>query len=458
MELVRPYVVMPIRYPTFHVPDYVFSFPVRVPVANALSLGLTQTPHGYYPPYRPTSTVRTELHHYHARLHIARPPLALAARLLYFARSEATPFHIPPALPRDREEALARGITQPMPTQADYMRFNEHKAASVFPKGKNADSSRWDEDLARMVFCADPFYVSPSKTRVYRLGQIEGDWMGRMLVRLPLCLQRAILTARRTQLPDSTQYFTIAQTQAFVPHQPLMTTVPISLRLREFHSISPAPVAAIGGPPGSATDDGPGNAWFPTGYEFKEARGKVRVLDRLANAVAAYERYVPGQPNAHAPSTCRMCVERRREAELERAREAWRREKKRKSVGDTDDEEEDADMDVDDEGGDAEGRVRGKRARRSRSIEGEGGDGADGGEAEPEDASGMERGGAGRQDLQQPFDHVQVEKILDVELGPLAMRSDDGECNGIQDMIIVGEVCLHAHPFKSRMGGTNMYR
>ena len=126
MELVRPYVVLPIRYPAFWQPDCHFEFPIPDgrPLYHAI------TPHGFYPPYRNPDQLGRQRLHFGLPIRVSVPPISIAAKLLYFSRSEATPFNIPTALPANREEAIARGITQPMPTQEDYRRFNQHKAAA----------------------------------------------------------------------------------------------------------------------------------------------------------------------------------------------------------------------------------------------------------------------------------------------------------------------------------------
>lgn len=146
------------------------------------------------------------LPHYSVRLDISVPPITVAAKLLYFARSEATPFEFPNNLPVDRAAAEAAGYLLPMPTQADYIKFNEHKGArvlergdwdwrskmdeeegkleddGVWRKGLKAKSARWDNDWHRWCYCFDPWHVPDLKGVVYTYGSLNGDWMGRMLV------------------------------------------------------------------------------------------------------------------------------------------------------------------------------------------------------------------------------------------------------------------------------------
>lgn len=215
MELVRPYVVLPIRYPAFWQPDYHFEFPIPGgrPLYHAI------TPHGFYPPYRNPDQLRRKQQHHGLRLRASVPPISIAAKLLYFSRSEATPFHIPPTLPANREEALARGISQTMPTQEDYRRFNAHKAAApvkpaswdwysllddegarqedegVWKKMLKSKSAKWDHDWYRMFYCYDPWRATEIKSLPYIKGSLDGDWVGRMLVRLHSSVPLKVLTS-----------------------------------------------------------------------------------------------------------------------------------------------------------------------------------------------------------------------------------------------------------------------
>ena len=224
MELVRPYVVLPLRYPSFHAPDNHFDFPLPQDMRERLPY-THLTPHGFYPPYRKPETLAITHLHYNVRLEISVPPITIAAKLLYFARSEATPFDFPTNLPVDRAAAIAAGYLQPMPTQADYRQFNEHKGAKVLErgdwdwrskmdeeegkleddgvwrKGLKAKSARWDNDWQRWCYCFDPWQTPDLKGVVYTYGSLNGDWMGRMLVSVPPQL-----------LPFATEYVYRSQT------------------------------------------------------------------------------------------------------------------------------------------------------------------------------------------------------------------------------------------------------
>ena len=77
MELVRPYVVLPLRYPSFHAPDNHFEFPLQRSLLTQLPY-THMTPHGFYPPYRLPNQLATVHMHYNLRLDIAVPPIPAA--------------------------------------------------------------------------------------------------------------------------------------------------------------------------------------------------------------------------------------------------------------------------------------------------------------------------------------------------------------------------------------------
>lgn len=204
MEIVRPYVVLPLRYPSFHAPDNHFDFPLRLSLLQHLPY-THMTPHGFYPPYRLPHVQVSHHIRYGLPIEIGAPPITLAAKLIYFARSEATPFTIPTNIRATRAEG-PQG--DPSPTQEDYRKFNEHKAAKslergnwdwrneideeegkleddgVWRKGLKAMSARWDNDWHRWSYCWDPWHVSDLKGVVYTYGSLNGVWLGRMLVSL----------------------------------------------------------------------------------------------------------------------------------------------------------------------------------------------------------------------------------------------------------------------------------
>ena len=109
-------------------------------------------------------------------------------------------------VPETRAAAIALGRLEPSPTQEDYRKFNDHKAAKaierakrdwwdeltdeqrlleddgVWRKGLKAKSARWDNDWHRWSYCWDPWTVPTLKGVVYTYGSLNGVWLGRMLV------------------------------------------------------------------------------------------------------------------------------------------------------------------------------------------------------------------------------------------------------------------------------------
>lgn len=113
-----------------------------------------------------------------------------------------------------------------------------------------------------------------------------------------------------------------------MPHVPAMTTLPISFRLREHHCINPHYPALSGGGASEFIDDGIMNAWFPDGAEIIESADAVVVHDRIQDLKSEYETFTEGKPNSHHEDTCTQCRQSR-EADAEqvaqRAREHQRR-------------------------------------------------------------------------------------------------------------------------------------
>lgn len=114
------------------------------------------------------------------------------------------------------------------------------------------------------------------------------------------------------------QYFGMVTSQTFVPHTPAMTTVPISLRLREHHCINPEPATAAGGSSTDALDDGITNAWFPSDVNIREVSDGVRIDDpRNGGSSAWYERYREGKENSHNEETCTQCSFRKQQEQYD---------------------------------------------------------------------------------------------------------------------------------------------
>jgi hypothetical protein len=90
--------------------------------------------------------------------------------------------------------------------------------------------------------------------------------------------------------------------------------VPLYMRLREHHCISPQTPAATGGK-NDGFDDGLFNAYFPPMHS-QESDGSVNVTDSKGNQ-AYYETFVPDHPNSHNVDTCEMCSRANEEKDRE---------------------------------------------------------------------------------------------------------------------------------------------
>lgn len=184
MELVRPYVVNHVRYPVYHVPDNHYNVPIDRMYMRQFPFTVS-TAHGPYPPYRDAPTVTVKRTHFSLQLSLMPPSISLAARLLYFSRSEATPIVPQDNVPEDRAAALAMGQNWVRPTRVDLREFNAHRAAHppmlAPPDAGTLLSLQHDNCLHRLMYCRSPF--SLSTLAPYTLGSLTGDFAGRMLVR-----------------------------------------------------------------------------------------------------------------------------------------------------------------------------------------------------------------------------------------------------------------------------------
>lgn len=233
------------------------------------------------------------------------------------------------------------------------------------------------------------------------------------------------------------QYFHMVRTADFVPHVPAMTTVPISFRLREHHCINPQHPALCGGVGGEFIDDGIMNAWFPNGATLHESTDDVIVHDRSQDLKSKYETFTEGKPNSHNEDTCTQCRQSR-EADAEQLAERAREHQRRSSSPPRS-------PDDSSEGSPSEGAPPERKEPMSELHQAQ-----------------------LSQDVQMPFSSaadiaearsvaqaalgssVDVDELLDAEM--LSASSESAgrsgvyeefvthECNGIQDIIITGEV------------------
>ena len=282
LDLLRPYILVPTRYPSFHAPDNHFNFPLHPATENQLPFSLL-TPHGLWPLYRRHEDVVSPIPHFTGTLTLSHPLITVAAKLLYLARREVQPIQVPPTLIVDRATALAQSRTGIFPTQADIIEFNRYRGSQFVDKGNwdawkegltqeqlrleasstwlptlKSISSKWDPDWTRLISCTDPWNGSPFKRAVHNYGVLNGLWHGRML------------------MPDEGSYFRIANTVSlpagFGESFPFVTTVPVMVRLREHHCVRPARAVEVpvADDADRLFDEGVRNGWLPGSTKFRE--------------------------------------------------------------------------------------------------------------------------------------------------------------------------------------------
>ncbi|CCM01456.1 uncharacterized protein FIBRA_03509 [Fibroporia radiculosa] len=325
LDLIRPYMLTALRYPSFHAPDNHFDFPLPEELQNEFPYTL-MTPHGFYPLYRQPMALQETFSHFGLPLMISAPLIAQGAKLLYMTLH---PTRIPytEGQPTSRAHSLQLGLTHVHPTRDDVDEANARMTISLVPHGewdwrsklKNDEgmleddgvwrrsllsvSSKWDNDWNRLTGCFNPWIINELKGVVYTYGTLNGLWRGRMLV------------------PDMSQYIELITSTQFPSDfsitKPRMMTYPLYMRLREHHCINPETPTA----PGGSThpyDDGICNAWFPTGTRILDLQGCVRVLDEAAGGeISTYETYVEGRENSHSEVTCTQCIMRREDEEAD---------------------------------------------------------------------------------------------------------------------------------------------
>ncbi|KAK0209134.1 hypothetical protein DFS33DRAFT_1307866 [Desarmillaria ectypa] len=147
IQLILPFVTVPFRYASAFAPPnhfvlplqsntYDFSnLPSRIPFRTRSAHFLSvPTPHGPYPVYLSPSRVWSQVH-FSRRISLTCPLVTTAAKLLFFSRRELYPYGMNYSLPRNRSEAVARGLSgQIGPTQEDIHEMNLHRLGG--PDGK----------------------------------------------------------------------------------------------------------------------------------------------------------------------------------------------------------------------------------------------------------------------------------------------------------------------------------
>ncbi|PCH44499.1 hypothetical protein WOLCODRAFT_133275 [Wolfiporia cocos MD-104 SS10] len=318
-DLLRPFVITTLRYPSFCAPDNHFCLPLPRDISID-TLHMFETPHGFYPLYRDPKEYTERINHYGKTIVVAPPLIAQGAKLLYMTLSDI-PFQVPDSLPLTREIAVQLGWMFVGPTQEDLVEANSHRSVKLIGRGdwdwdsrlseeerrfENGDywrtglrakSAKWENDWYRMRDCANPWKKAAGIT--YTFGMLTGLWQGRILI------------------PAVDEYFTLnASTELpadFSDQNPRLFTMPTFMNLREHHCIMPAIPAGHGGSKEN-NDDGICNGWFPS-VQISESRGMAFVRTHKPNITSQYETYVEGRPNSHSEETCPACLQRREHEE-----------------------------------------------------------------------------------------------------------------------------------------------
>lgn len=158
-----------------------------------------------------------------------------------------------------------------------------------------------------------------------------------------------VITNIRNKIPDTTQNTEMLNQALYAPGTPVMAIAPFYARFTEWQCVDPQPPVPEGGQGSSLWDDGVRNAWFPE-VLFHIHEDTIRIADRHnSNLVYCYEKFVPGRPNSHDPTTCRNCLARaalEARIEEERVQQILRQ---RESLVESEDEEDEMDVEAMDE-------------------------------------------------------------------------------------------------------------
>ncbi|KAI8990642.1 hypothetical protein BD414DRAFT_459354 [Trametes punicea] len=433
MDLLRPLALVPVMYYPFYAPDVRFELPDEEALPEA---GEGVTPFGFFPAYRDPEMVVEEVLHYGRRVSLMPPLIGLGAKMVFVMLAEAVPYDPPSMLPIDRAHAdPADGVR---PTQADFVEWASVRGVRLYDPGSwdwlerlpaeqrrlendvswrkelRSISASWDNDWNRLTGCYDPRHDLPLKGVVYTFGSLSGMFAGRMQIP-DLFIYRDVVQA--TSMPALTQF-------------PLVAEQPVYVRFTEHHCIDPEMPVPPGSDPAGFGDDVQ-NAYFPQSFHYLRVGNTLRIDLPRTRTTARYETYVEGRPNSHNSATCRMCMFHQEEEEQQlRARiDAFRR----ASRGELD---VDDDMAVDD---DEDVRDRGFFPRtRSGS--------SNSADSNASYYFGDEHNRISTQQFRLEHDREAEALVNELMSDGLPDNYEDyieNECNGIQDIIITGEVLPH---------------
>ncbi|KAL7285040.1 hypothetical protein ACG7TL_000131 [Trametes sanguinea] len=434
MDLLRPFALIPVLYHPFHAPDVRFDLPDEDALPDPDDEDVT--PYGFYPVYRDPAMVVEYVLHYGRQVSIMPPLIGLGAKMLFVMLAEAVPYDPPSILPVDREHADPTDGVRP--TQADFIEWASVRGVRMYSPGtwdwldrltpeqrRLEDGVSWrrelrsisaslENDWNRLTGCFDPRQELALKGVVYTFGSFVGMFAGRM------------------QIPDLFRYRDVVQAQNMpeLTEFPLVAEQPVYVRFSEHHCIEPEnPVPT--GRDADGLGDNVQNAYFPRNFQYLQTGNTLRIELPRSHTTARYryETYVEGRPNSHNPATCRVCVYNREEEE--RQLRARIDEFRRASRG-----EPEADGDTASGDDEAEGAMHDSSRRQRRGSTSSAGSNVSyyyGDEANPVHLH------------QLRLERDQEAEALIDELMSEGVPDDyeeyiQNDCNGIQDIIITGEV------------------
>ncbi len=229
------------------------------------------------------------------------------------------------------------------------------------------------------------------------------------------------------QIPDFFRYrdIVLADQMPDLTDFPKVAEQPVFVRFREHHCIDPEIPVPTGSLPGDLGDNVQ-NAYLPYPFNYRHVGNTLRVEIPGTRTAVKYEDYVEGKPNSHNPRTCGMCIASQEDEERQlRARidSYHERAARGEDMAVDDNEDEDA-MDEDT----APHSRRGSTSSQDSDVDPYFGD-----ESNP----------LYLRDLRMERD-LEAEAIAD-ELMSEGVPDDyeeyiENECNGIQDILITGEV------------------
>ncbi|KAH9854289.1 hypothetical protein C2E23DRAFT_818015 [Lenzites betulinus] len=427
MDLLRPFALIPAMYYPFHAPDSHFELPDEGALPQQ---GDEATPLGLVPTFREPDMVVEQVLHYCRKVLIMPPLIGLGAKMVFVMLAEAVPYDPPSILPIDRAHAdPADGVR---PTQADFIEWASVRGVQLYRPGSwdwlngltpeqcrletgvswrrdlKAISASLDNDWNRLTGCFDPRSYVPLKGVVYTFGSITGMYAGRM------------------QIPDLFRYRDVVQLDHMpeLTEFPIVAEQPVFVRFREHHCIDPeTPVPTGTSPTG---DDNLQNAYLPQPFVYRHIGQTLRVDVGTHRLVTRYEDFVEGRPNSHNPRTCRMCIlaDEEEEKQLRARIDAYR-----ERAGRDDSEDIAVDDDPDDMDADPAPRSRsGSMSSAASDVTHYFGD-----ESNPLYLRQL------RLEREREAEAI-VDELMSEGVPEEYEEYIENECNGIQDIIITGEV------------------